>query len=271
MKKGFTLAETMGVIILLGLIAAVTIPFVDNYIKDSKEKAKNANISKIIEAATNWNITYGNTKNCSEKTCYITVDELKNTEFLSKQNIKDPYTKEDLNGEIKISKVNGTYKYEYIEYVYFQSVGDFTSIDKGTRVKPTQYNMYLKANKNNIDNIYVCLNDEGKEFCLSLNDNHSTAEQRVRDLFGFDETWTYSENSRNKTWTKDDSTSCFIDTTYRESICYDSNISIQLDEHCCIKTDAISKIYISDEKTDFFCKLDEYNGHKCGFPSGYLD
>lgn len=115
MKKGFTLAETMGVIILLGLVAAVTIPFVDDYISDSKEKTKNSNISKITEAARNWNMKYGYTKNCSEQNCCIRVSDLKNTEFLSNENIKDPNTKEDMNGYVQIVKTNGIYEYEYKE------------------------------------------------------------------------------------------------------------------------------------------------------------
>ena len=116
MKKGFTLAETMGVIILLGLITAVTIPFIDDYLKDSKEKTKTSNIEKVIEAARNWNMKYGYTKNCSASSCCITISDLKNTEFLSTQNIKDPDTKADMTGYIQIIKDSETEIYDYIYY-----------------------------------------------------------------------------------------------------------------------------------------------------------
>ena len=113
MKKGFTLAETIGVIILLGLIAAVTVPFIDDYLKDSKEKTRTSNIEKVVEAARNWNMKYGYTRNCSSENCCIRISELKNTEFLSTQNIKDPDTKSDMTGYIAITKDSETGVYEY--------------------------------------------------------------------------------------------------------------------------------------------------------------
>ena len=36
-KKGFTLAELLGVLAILAVITVITVPLVNNYIKSSKE------------------------------------------------------------------------------------------------------------------------------------------------------------------------------------------------------------------------------------------
>ena len=255
MKKGFTLAETMGVIILLGLIAAVTVPFIDGYIKDSKEKTKKNNINKIVDAAKNWNMKYGYTKECSEKTCYITVDELKNTEFLANQNIIDPETKKDLDGRVKITKENEKYKYEYekVEYVYFQSDGEFTSLDQTVETRPTTYNAYLKINKNDITNVQACMYSDGKELCLSPNE-YEKSKQKIFNYFGFSEsTWTQNETE----WTKDGKT-CNIDATfltYTYTECYDFVVDAY------VYLDGI--VYAYDKSARFECSMDVDGSARC--------
>lgn len=48
MKKGFTLIELLGIIIILGIIATITIPFINKLIKESKEKTSNASTNALI-------------------------------------------------------------------------------------------------------------------------------------------------------------------------------------------------------------------------------
>lgn len=50
MKKGFTLAELLGVIALLGIIALVTFPPLVNNIKESKQKIDEGNLNLVITA-----------------------------------------------------------------------------------------------------------------------------------------------------------------------------------------------------------------------------
>ncbi len=54
MKKGFTLVELLAVIIILGIIALITFPIVDNSIKNSKQAALERTIGSIEEAAHNY-------------------------------------------------------------------------------------------------------------------------------------------------------------------------------------------------------------------------
>lgn len=56
MKKGFTLVELIAVIIIIGIIAMITFPIVNNSIQKSKEKALERTIDNIISASYNYSI-----------------------------------------------------------------------------------------------------------------------------------------------------------------------------------------------------------------------
>lgn len=54
MKKGFTLAELIGVLVVLALIAMIAIPSVTTTIKNNKAKICTINFENIINDAKNW-------------------------------------------------------------------------------------------------------------------------------------------------------------------------------------------------------------------------
>lgn len=54
MKKGFTLAELIGVLVVLALIAMIAIPSVTTTIKNNKAKICIINFENIINDAKNW-------------------------------------------------------------------------------------------------------------------------------------------------------------------------------------------------------------------------
>lgn len=118
-KKGFTLVELIGVIILLGVIALIAFPIVTNSIKSSKEKAYNAQINEIIESAKKWGVE--NSDNLPEvgSTDIVSVDipTLIQDGYIKKTDdgtLKDPRDEdESLNGCVHI-----TYSSEYNQYEY---------------------------------------------------------------------------------------------------------------------------------------------------------
>ena len=157
-RKGFTLAETIGVIIVLGLIAIVTVPLVDGYIKDSRQKTLNSNIAKIKEAAKNWNIKYGSEYGC-DTSCLITLDQLKKSEFLADEKIMNPVKKEELDGAIYITYSNDSFDYEFGETIYSVEEGTFdlnTSTTSTTR--PTNKKAYSYYDEE--EDCYDINNDE---------------------------------------------------------------------------------------------------------------
>ena len=116
-KKGFTLVELLAVIVILSLILVIAVPSVNKYIKQSKEKAYNTQISTIIEAAQAYASTnpelLPNRENISVK---ITLGQLKSAGLI-KEEVKNPnddkYFDDALTIKIKKNKEN--YIYEVVE------------------------------------------------------------------------------------------------------------------------------------------------------------
>ena len=116
-KKGFTLVELLAVIIILSLVLVIAVPSVNKYIKQSKEKAYDAQISTIIEAAQAYASTnlelLPNRENISVK---VTLGQLKSSGLI-KEEVKNPnddkYFDDALTIEIKKNKEN--YIYEVVE------------------------------------------------------------------------------------------------------------------------------------------------------------
>ena len=61
MKKGYTLVEVLGVLIILGLIMSVAVPSINSSLTSSKNKAYEKQIIEIKEAAKSWSLM--NTEN----------------------------------------------------------------------------------------------------------------------------------------------------------------------------------------------------------------
>ena len=57
-KRGFTLTEVLGVIVILGLIALIIFPNINKSIKNSKQKLYNQQITLIEENARKWGVEH---------------------------------------------------------------------------------------------------------------------------------------------------------------------------------------------------------------------
>lgn len=118
-KKGFTLVELLGVIIILVIIAGITIPAINASIKTAKQNAYDKQITTLEDAAKRWGAS--NDAKLpdigSSSIVIIDFDRLISEGYLKDEPIIDPKTKEELTGCIKISYdiEYNQYKYEYID------------------------------------------------------------------------------------------------------------------------------------------------------------
>lgn len=114
MKKGFTLVELLAIIIILGIIALITFPIVNNSIKNSKQVALERTIDSIEEAAHNYSIE--NDLEHSTEENMITLGELKNYGFLNKE-IINPITNKEMIGCVlyKWDEINQQFIFNYEE------------------------------------------------------------------------------------------------------------------------------------------------------------
>lgn len=122
MKRGFTLAELMGVLVVLALIGMIAIPSVTNTIKENKKNICKISFSNIIEETKGWaSDNMEKLPSQNESTDVFFSDLLKYG--YSEDNLVDPKTKEEFGSEWKvvITKTNNRFEYniyngsEYID------------------------------------------------------------------------------------------------------------------------------------------------------------
>ncbi len=116
-KLGFTLAELLGVIVILGVITLIATVGINSSMKKSKEELYELQIDNIIRGAKNW--ASGNVFELPAndgEAIYLTLQELKAAGFVE-QDITNPLTNELFSDQlqVKITKVDNNYNYEIVE------------------------------------------------------------------------------------------------------------------------------------------------------------
>lgn len=114
MKKGFTLVEMMGVIVLLAIVGMIVFPEVNKVIKNSREKLYDEQIGNLIKVTKEY-VLY-NTELLPEvgQTSCISLDDLKVSGRISSDDVIDPRDREQIiDGFIVI-----TYSEDYNQYNY---------------------------------------------------------------------------------------------------------------------------------------------------------
>lgn len=111
-RKGFTLVEVLGVLVLLAIIFTITTVAVTKTIKDSKNTTYQKQINDILNATYDWSLLHVNKLPKENKKIYITLNELKK-EGLIDADLINPKTKEKFSDDlvISINNVGGNYKY----------------------------------------------------------------------------------------------------------------------------------------------------------------
>lgn len=116
-KNGFTLAELLGVIVVLSLIALVVLPAVDKSLKESKETMYQTQINTIKEAAKTWASDHVEELPSTENgNITVTLGELKTGGYVE-NDIKNPKTKALFPDTmvVRISYIGNDYVYQVIE------------------------------------------------------------------------------------------------------------------------------------------------------------
>ena len=113
MKKGFTLTELLGVIIILGIIALIITPVVTNTIADSEERTYNKQVDMIETAAKEWGVENIDNLPDEDSVASISLDTLINSGKIQNSSIKDPRTNQKMTGCVVVSYNSDYNQYEY--------------------------------------------------------------------------------------------------------------------------------------------------------------
>lgn len=94
-SSAFTLAELLGVIVVLVVVALITFPIITSSIRNSQNKALEDTIKTIEEAAYRYSVE--NDLGYSSQRRPLYLDEIKQKGFL-KKNLVNPITEEEITG-----------------------------------------------------------------------------------------------------------------------------------------------------------------------------
>ena len=111
-RRGFTLVELLGAIVILALLSLIAIPVVTNSVKKNKEKLYDIQIKNIESAAKAWGSDNLNLLPDEGEYITISLSELQESGYVDKD-IKNPKTGEALEDfSITICNVDNQYTYK---------------------------------------------------------------------------------------------------------------------------------------------------------------
>ncbi len=113
MKKGFTLIELLTVIVILGIIAAITVPTIVDLIRGSREDACAEQKSAIEAAAQRWHTETNGEGKLIDGVGTVIVSDLQEAGYLdASKTYQNPIDDSDITGkEVTISKDGSKYSY----------------------------------------------------------------------------------------------------------------------------------------------------------------
>lgn len=119
MKRGFTLVELLAIIVIIAIIGLIVVPTVNTAIKNSKERAYEAQVAIIEEGAHKWALDHNDLlpEMVDGSSIKLSLTDI----------IKEGHIKKTDDGKLKNPKESGknmegcvviTYSSEYNQYIY---------------------------------------------------------------------------------------------------------------------------------------------------------
>ncbi len=112
--KGFTLVELLAVLVILALISLIIVPSIIDSLNNSADRLYKEQIDSLEYAAQKWAVKNSNlVEENKEFSRCVTIDELKEGEFITEKKVINPKTRKEMTGCVNI-----TYDEEYNQFVY---------------------------------------------------------------------------------------------------------------------------------------------------------
>lgn len=116
-KKGFTLVELLGVLVILAIIALITTPIVINVVNGTKKNSNKVQKELIISYAKLWQTQYDHKISEVNGSVYkLTITELKTSGIIPNNDLVDIEKDQTMNNAcVEITTKENGYNYEFIE------------------------------------------------------------------------------------------------------------------------------------------------------------
>ena len=167
--KAFTLVELMAVIIILGVIALIAFPIIDNSIKKSKEDSLDQTIDNIELSAYNYSVQNVFDKPSIDEKKAIMLDRLQDTGFLEKE-IINPVTDEEMEGCVWYYWDSSQYIFEYDQECTLEEATVAITYDEGLIT-----NGWAKANML----VNIVSNGDSIKYCIDNNECEPNIEEKL--------------------------------------------------------------------------------------------
>ena len=114
MKRGFTLAELLGVIAILGIIAMITVPVIDRSLDQGRSNLSKAQVKQLEKGLEDYYAEHIRElpKNIGDRKC-MKINDLQNKGYLP-LDIKNPSTGDNYSSVAEVcAKKTGDNNFEY--------------------------------------------------------------------------------------------------------------------------------------------------------------